>query len=325
MFKFVWSYIRNIFDIITLHNLRKMDSLSQDHDLKLYNNIGDTFIAGLYATFHPIRISFHEWYTKYKIAIASSQAATKTIEDLWAKLSSILLEDWDVAIRKVYRKDTDRYKQLFPQGHKPFYHGRYEERITFLEAFLGLLDGDAPLADVKTSVEAFITAYTTAFAAQVGKQNDVKNCSIKLRLLRKECAVAMYSNLGYLIGKNAATPEVVGGYFDLEQIRRSTPKADGGPGTEFTVVVSGGEAKEAGFAFADSTRFLFYNSGTTKMAVNTSPTSTQTELPDYAVVFEPEEEGEKLATDLGMAGYRYMIITNMEAASEGEMTIDTVE
>jgi hypothetical protein len=125
MYKLVWVFIRNIFETITLHNLRKMDSLSQDHDLKLYNNIGDAFIAGLYATFHPFRKSFHEMYTQYKITIAASVAATKVVENLWAHLSSTLLEDWDTAICSVYRKGTDRYKELFSQGHKPFHHGRY--------------------------------------------------------------------------------------------------------------------------------------------------------------------------------------------------------
>jgi hypothetical protein len=197
--------------------------------------------------------------------------------------------------------------------------------LTYLEALSGLLVGDAPLAAVKTAVDAFITAYNDAFVAQVGKQNDMKNCSITLKGLRRKCAVGMYSNLGNLIGKYAETPEVVGGYFDLEQIRRSTPKSDGGPNNEFTVEVPKGESKEGGFAFADNTKFLFYNSGATKMAVNTSPTPTQAALPDHAVVFEPEEEGEKLALELGMAGYRYLIITNLDDTSEGEMTINTVE
>jgi len=68
-----------------------------------------------------------------------------------------------------------------------------------------------------------------------------------------------------------------------------------------------------------------YNAGMGKLAVNTSVTPTQLSPPAYAVVLQPEEEIEKAAQDLGIAGDRYLIITNLDQGSEGEITINIVK
>ncbi len=325
MKKLIWSFLRNVFYIITLHNFRKMDSLSLYHDMKLLNNITDPVIAGLYATFHPLRKAFHEAYTAYKTALANAREANQIHTNMFTELSSKKLDKWDAAIRNVYDKDTTKYKGFFPDGHKPFHNGRYEERITFVESLFEKIGTDASLSAVKTDIELFLTNYSTALANRLGRQDDVTTSLDKLRAIRTECAVAMYANLGALMTKNAATPEITGNFFDLEQIRRSTPKSEGGTSSELTITIPKGGAKEGGFVFTADTVFLLYDSGQTQLAVNTAATSTQTEVPDYAALLEPEDELEKAARDMGMPGDRFLIITNLDPDNDGEITIDIID
>ncbi len=53
MAKLLWIFLRNIFEIITRSSSRKMESLSEYHDLKLQDDMANPIIAVIYNTFHP--------------------------------------------------------------------------------------------------------------------------------------------------------------------------------------------------------------------------------------------------------------------------------
>jgi hypothetical protein len=325
MAKLLWIFLRNIFEIITRNSTRKMDSISEDHDLKLSDAAASNpIIAVIYNTFHPLREAFHQSYVKYKAAIAAAQGSTQAIQNMWKKVSSELLDQWDTEVKKVYKRDSDEHKALFPNGHEPFRIGTYAERITHIEALLSNIDDYNTLGDAKAMVETFLTDYETLNQTNKTKHNAIKTIAVELKENKKKCAVAMYSNLGYLIYKYPTQPDLIGSFYDITQIVRSTPKTEGGEAEEKTYTLPAETTVEAGFPFTAETKIHYYVSGTEELYLFTKSDKNDTTLPENPKVVQPEEEGDIVMYTLGDSENRYFFIAN-KSGNVAEIVIDLVE
>ncbi len=324
MSKLIWIYARNPIESATKNSCKKMEKISLDFDLKLGAIPLDPIIGPMYTIFHPIRISFHDTYVSYKFALNDSQGTTKAIVKMWKDASATGYDAWDTAVKKVYPKDSKKHDSIFPNGHEPFRTGSYAERITFIEALHKACDIDGSLDDAKALVNAFLTDYGTLSAEHVAKQKLVRDLSALLKSKRKICASAMFSTLGDLIKNYPDKPDTICSYFDLEEIIKSTPKADGGESEELTIELIKNTIKEAGFAFLPTTKIRVYNSGITNLALFTGATKANPVIPEEPYILHPEEEFDIEMSTLGLITNRFFFIANTSTTDDGEIVIDVV-
>ena len=156
------------------------------------------------------------------------------------------------------------------------------------------------------------------------RQKKIKDTATILRVQKKICATAMYSNLGYLIYKFPDQPDVIGSYFDISQIVRSTPKSEGGEAEELTITIPAGKSVEGGFQFQDLTKIHVYNSGTEDLILFTSDNKDQPVIPEEPFIIHPEDEEDIVMYTLGVANNRYFFIAN-QSENEGEIVISLIE
>jgi hypothetical protein len=323
MSRLIWIFLRNVFETITFRNFKKMDAISMDHDLKLEKDSADPVIAVIYAAFHPLRVIFHTCYTVWIAAIAEREGATQKVQELIKLLCSQKIEEWDIKIQNVYRQGNYNYKKLLPNFRMPFQNGSYAERITQVEGLLLNIGTDPGLAAVAADINDFLTEYYQANSAQSGAKHAVKTRATELRVARKNVAAALYKNLGYLIYNYGDSPEVIGNYFDLEKIRSSVPKSEGGTSDELVIHVPPAKSVECGFSFEDTGKILVYNSSDEDIYIYKAATPYEFNITADAKVVNPDEEKEFLLSDLGANGLRYLFAAN-KGSTEADITISLV-
>ncbi|MEI8202350.1 MAG: hypothetical protein WCH34_05025 [Bacteroidota bacterium] len=324
MAKLLWIFLRNIFGTITKRNNRKMDSISADHDRKLAARASNPIIAVIYATFHPLRLSFHASYSAYIAALGEVQGITLAIKNLWKEASSTLYDDWETAVKLYYKKGSDKHKSLFPNGHEPFRTGTYEQRITAIEALSLNMEGDPDLADAKDLVDDFLSRYSDKRAAHDDKDLLIKNLLSEVKTKKEALSLALYSDLGYLMYKYPGQPDVIGSYFNISEIVSSTSKDDGGESNELTLTIQKSKIIEGGFAFLPTTKIRVYNSGTTDLALFTAAAKANPTVPEEPFTLHPEEDTELEMSILGLQSNRFFFIANLSATDDGEIVIDEI-
>lgn len=217
-----WSWTINPFLSITEKSYYTALAISTFHDNALQVLKADTFIAGLYATFHPLHVAFKTSYDAWLAHNAIQQGETMNFTNLLEKLSSDNIQKWDIYIQYVHNPKTVEYKKILPNKRKPFQTGTQLERLHATQAFAKNVAADAALVTIKPEVELFMTQLETAYNTQKGSLNATKTLSDNVEAARKNMGVAMFANLGGLIQKYTTNAAKVESFFDMKIMRRTS-------------------------------------------------------------------------------------------------------
>lgn len=156
------------------------------------------------------------------------QSVSKHIEmllDAWITLFTVLnmdlfrLDNWDPRIQIVYAKTSSRYKEIFPDGRKPFYRGSKDTRIEAVNTLAQNIGPDPQLTAIYSEVTMYYTSLDTARDFQTGKKAGTKIGSSLVQDAVEAAMLMQYRNLGFLINKGGDKPQLIAPFFDVQTIR----------------------------------------------------------------------------------------------------------
>jgi hypothetical protein len=215
-----WLFLMNPILIVTENSNVLGIRISNFHDGALYNNTGNPFIAGLYATYHPIHQTYNTAFSTNKSKIGLQIGATNAFGLLINQLGNEKINAYDASIAVVYAKGTPQYIALLPNGHYPFQQGTQEERIAALATLSISIGSDAALETVQEAIDAFVLLLKAADTAQKSAFNAVVLAGNALEAARIAMANEQYANLGAMMKQFKTKPSLAAGYFDLVSIRK---------------------------------------------------------------------------------------------------------
>lgn len=231
--KKLWSFVMNVFVSVTNGNYLRMLKISTWHYNALKAKAGLPFFDPLIAFYEPLHLAYVSEYNKWLTSKGIHVGGTASLEDLLELLSGTKIEEWDIKIQAVYRRDSPQYLALLPNYRGPFQTGSREGRISAVESLATAIGTDASLATVKADAIAFHLLLVNARSAQQGDLSETDDFSEDVEVARKAAGEGQYKNLGLLMGNFYQTPAGIEPFFDLENIRKipqvefaGTPKAN---------------------------------------------------------------------------------------------------
>jgi hypothetical protein len=218
----LWHYLENQFINCTAESFKRALIISNYHDAALAASTAVTppqpDFQILYDRYHPLHQTLVTEYNNWKNAGGQQEGSTLNLDQLLGQMPS-KLDNWDPRIQVIYAKSSSRYKEIFPDGRKPFYRGTKDTRIEAISTLSQNIGPDPQLASIYGEVTMYYTSLNTARDFQTGRKAGTK---IGSSLLEQAVAAAMlmqYRNLGFLINKMGDTPNFIAPFFDVQTIR----------------------------------------------------------------------------------------------------------
>lgn len=314
----LWDAIKNTFLSALKGSFKRTNIVVIDTGDKLEARKNETGIGDINTYFAPFKTSFNTLYLDWKQTNNTYHALTATVQRFKSDLSGSKIGRWDTIIKPVFLDDPDGYKNLFPNGHTPFQSGEYEERIAAVKVLGSAIDNRAPLADVKTDINDFGRQFEAARSLQQGKEGLSKKLSVDLEAKRVEVCEALYSVQGRLMVLYNTNPKAIEAFYDLEVLRR-TGKEEDELEESLVLTIAPGQTVEAGIPLTDDKKLLFSNLGEVPLALFAG--GDKPEPPENPFILPAGEEAEKLVTELGAQGSRYLYILNSNPDLSGAVEI----
>ena len=215
----IWHYLDNSFLVVGERSYKRALIISNYHEAALVAAIlNDPDLEPLGLRYTPLHNNLVKEYNTWKNAGGQQSGSTLNLDQLMALVYG-KLDNWEPRIQVVHPKSTPRYKEIFPNGRKPFTKGKIDERIEAVNTLQTNIGTDAALVAVHTEVATYYTDLDTARDQQSGKKGGKKTGSLVLSTAIEAAMVMQYRNLGALIDKFGETPELVAPFFDVQTIR----------------------------------------------------------------------------------------------------------
>jgi len=198
----------------------KANKLSHYHHAALRKAI-ETYpsLQVLYDRYHPLHEVFSKKYNKLSSAGGVQKGEGVNVKQQ-LKLAMDKLEDWDIQIQVIHRKNTPRYKELFPQGHKPFRRGGLDSRISSFDILSRSIGDEAALAVLKAEVDASYQLLELARKAKDGAKGNKKSGSGNLKTAKRDIMDMQYRNAAWIADNFFSTREgMCNMLFDLQTLR----------------------------------------------------------------------------------------------------------
>jgi hypothetical protein len=314
----LWDAIKNTFLSALKGSFKRTNIVVIDTGDKLEARKTETGIGEINTYFAPFKTSFGTLYLEWKLTNNTYHALTDTVEGLRDQLSGTKINRWDTLIKPEFLDDPDGYKALFPKGHSPFQEGGYEERIAAVKVLGTAIDSRAPLAAVKTEISDFGRQFEAARSLQQGKEGLAKKLSVDMEIKRIEVCEALYWVQGRLMALFSKNPKAIEAFYDLEVLRR-TGREEDEPEESLVLTLAPGQTVEAGIPLTDDKKLLFINLGEVPLTLFAG--GDKPEVPLNPFILPAGEEAEKLVTELGAPGSRYLYILNSNPDLSGAVEI----
>lgn len=192
-----WIHIQNPFTNILDRSYQKTEIFTLDHIAKLTARRNDEIrLETLIAETQYKYNSFSGSYTAWRQTNKNYNAATARVEEKLALLANEggLIEEWDLRIQLVFRKNTVEYqKELFPQGRKPFKRGAKDLRIRAVSDLAQVLTQFSDLDEVQKQVHDYHLEISQLRHEQQQLEQQVKHSASLLRKAKSN----LIQQLGY--------------------------------------------------------------------------------------------------------------------------------
>ena len=222
MTKKIWHYLDNQFENITLKSYKKALIISGYHNAALQaafeKDPANPDWTTLYKRYNPLHIELVKQFCEWQSAGGKQGGSTLSLDQLLSLMSN-MLDNWEPRIQVVYAKNTERFKQILPSGHKPFNSGSKDTRITAVNTLSVNIGADAALASVKTDVDKYYNDLDKARTTQSGAKVGTQAGSLQVEQAITNAMQMQYANLGYLMNMFYKNTEPIALFFDIETIR----------------------------------------------------------------------------------------------------------
>lgn len=302
-----WHYLRNQFleatedsmgnaMRISLFHYNKLDSVKTESD----------FLQDRYKYYQPLHEALQAEWQAWKDSGGAHKGQTLGITQLIDLLSSTRIRQWDVAIQAVYDAGTPEYVNLLPNRRQPFQKGSVQDRISAVTGLRNKLSTDTRLSGLYNTVRDFESDLTGNRSIQQQHIMRTTALSDTAEAARVAMCIGQYANLGFMMGQWAATPEVIGLYFDEAHIREHQQRS-------FKAGVKAAAHKAiVQHTFAEEDEIRLQNDGDAALRFYLGE-SADAASGTTGIVLEPNEARTVTAAELGDIANRYLI-----AANEGE-------
>lgn len=215
-----WIYASNMFLVATRTSYRKAFKLSNYHDSALAKAAAsDPAFLPAYNRYHPLHLDFVQKYNEWVSAGGSQEGQTLNVKQQLT-LALAQLDNWDVDIQVVYKKNTPGYKAIFNDGRKPFNSGGVDSRINAFDILSKNIGADPALAAVKALVDAAYLLLDTARDNQEGAIANKKHGKGNAETARVAIMSMQYRNTAWVMDNYYDTREnMLNTLIDLETLR----------------------------------------------------------------------------------------------------------
>lgn len=217
-----WKYLENQFDQATSKSYKKALKLSNYHDAALQAAVAEIpELAPLYDRYHPLHLDYVQAYTDWRSAGGKQEGQTLNVEQL-LDAAMLKLDVWEPQILVAYPKTSVRYKEIFPNGRKPFRQGGLDGRINAFNTLSTNIGADPALATIKIDVDKTYNDLDVARDTQEGAKGAKKSGSQKVDTARLAAMNMQYRNMGFIIDNFFDTrADLCSRLFDLETLREN--------------------------------------------------------------------------------------------------------
>lgn len=315
----LWSYLLNPFLNAAGDNFKKFNTIVTFTYDRIKAKAGDAFFDELILDLESVYLSWQSLYTAWSSSTSAHKAATLLLANLFKDLSGDKIDDWDIKIQVVYKKDTPQYMNLLPNGRKPFQSGSHEQRIQAVADLVTAIGSDAALATLKTAIIAFQTTLTDAKSDQAAKLSATNTYSEQLSLVIKVIAKFMYLVLGKFMVHYYDNPTMIEPYFDLATIRSAAQ-------VEFTKTVK--QLKDANIAkrkLKITDQIKVVNDGPVAIIIYYAPEKNDPHT-TYGVSIAAGEDETLQASDLGnLTTGNFLKAYNADSVNEAHFVLTIIK
>ena len=221
-----WKYAKNMFLQATDRRRPLMLRVGADHVAKLIAKLGapaDPDVQVCLDRAQPLFDAFQNAVVIFDVRSGTRKGQSEVLTDLVKELAGERVKQWDITVQNTFLDGTPEYTQIFPNGRGPFQSGGHDARILAVQTLGQRLVAFPAFAALKTTVEAFHATLVAARNTQQGTEGQITAASEAAENARVALAVGLYGNLGRLMEKHAADPNLLGGYFEVALLRGATP------------------------------------------------------------------------------------------------------
>ena len=217
-----WKYLDNQFDVATRRNYKKALKLSNFHDAALQTQVITTpSLQPLLDRYYPIHLDYVDQYTKWRSAGGKQEGQTLNLEQQLA-IALGQIDVWEPQILVLYPRNSPRFKEIFPNGRKPFRQNGLDDRINAYKTLSDNIGGDAALAAVKGLVDATYANLDKARDAQEGAKSTKKGGSQQVDIARLIIMNMQYRNMAFVMDNFFDNrDDMCNKIFDLQTLRES--------------------------------------------------------------------------------------------------------
>jgi hypothetical protein len=218
----MWRYLSNQLSVVTVDNYKKGLIINNYHDAALEKiknaHPTDTVLAMLYQRYHPLSEIVVDEYQVWKGMGGIKMGSTLNLDQLLATTSS-KLNIWEPAIMGKFVKTSSEYKTIFPNGRLGLTRGSKDTRVGAIKTLAQSLAGIADLATTKAAIDVFYGEIKAARSNQLGSKSAVGQGSSAIGIAVANAMEMQYRNLGLLIDKYYATPQMIESLFDVATLQ----------------------------------------------------------------------------------------------------------
>lgn len=218
--KRTWQYLVNPFLTATETSFPLAQVISNYHLSALNVAKSDPYFLSLYEVYLPLNEAYEKAFAKWKAKHRQQTGHTLSLNQLLEGLTE-KVNDWELAIRAVHKKDTPAFRALLGGGHDPFTKGSQTSRIAAVTSLGENLTGNVVLSNLKADVDEYAGLLSEALHSKDTAKHNTGSLSDDLEIARIAICTQQYIHLGMLIAKFATAPEQIEKYFDTSHIRGS--------------------------------------------------------------------------------------------------------
>ena len=310
-----WLFITNPFVVASQYSFTRAHRIGNYTLNALNAQNANPLILVLYNFLLPIYTAydtaFIEWLSQQGVKVGNTSSLTLLLDQIVPNI-----DDWEYAIRGVYKKGSPAFIAIFPKGHSPFNHGKIENRIAAIDTLNTTLAGIPALATTAAEVAAFALLLSNAYKAQQGSISTKNVNSTDLEAKRKSLADGLYWVLGGLIQANYKTPEKNTDYFDIQTLRNLQQ-------CDFTGhTIPNGLDFIAKRTLDDDYNIILDNSGITPLRFFFSPNNTPTHVGEKMVEVPPNTIMSVAAGTIRVdASCTFLFVLNTSTTNDGRWEV----
>lgn len=312
-----WLFLLNCILTACLRSYRLAVRISTFHLAALLAASGNLFFLGLYDSYLPFHTALTTQYNSWIAQGGIQSGQTLTLKQLFLQLRQLKIQAWMAAVAVIYPIETLRYQTIFIHGKAPYTNGKQTTIISNVMALSELIGTDILLAAVQTSVTNFYTNLYNANISQKGSKTTTKTMSSGVLAAVTAMAIEQFGNLGSLIRYYAATPLLIGPFFDLMAIRYAKQIL-------FTGLVKKLSPKTiAKRTFLPAQKLRLENPGTTTLWFYLAATKGAHAGLTYIILL-PGENIDVFVTTLGALNNLYLMVYNTDGTAKGQYLVEVL-